>query len=71
MNNINKYFIVYGDGSNIKSSRVDVGINNNYVSINIPKEIFAEMIHLNQYSNGDSYSYTYKYYDDYRKLVEE
>lgn len=71
INNVNQYFIVYGDGSNLEFSRVDVGINNNYVSIDIPEDVFVEMININQFSNGDNYSYTYKYYDKSGKLIEE
>lgn len=71
IDNINKYFIVYGDGSNLEFSRVDVGINNNYVSINIPEDVFVEIINVNQFSNGDNYSYTYKYYDKNGKIIEE
>ncbi|MDV4150973.1 hypothetical protein R0131_09000 [Clostridium sp. AL.422] len=71
INNINQYFIVYGDGSNIEFSRVNVGINNNYVSVDIPEDVFVKIIDINQFSNGDNYSYTYKYYDKSGKLIEE
>ncbi len=71
INNINQYFIVYGDGSNLKFSKVEIGINNNYVTINIPEGMFVEIININQFSNGDNYTYTYRYYDKYGKLIEE
>lgn len=71
MKNNNQYFIVYGDGNNIDFSRVDIGINNNYVPINIPKDVFIEIIKINQYFDGDSYQYNYKYYDIYGNVVEE
>lgn len=70
INNINQYFIVYGDGRNLEFSRVDVGINDNYVSIDIPEDVFVETININQFSNGDAYSYSYKYYDKSGKLIE-
>lgn len=71
INNINQYFIVYGNGSNLEFSKVEIGINNNYVTINIPEGMFVEMININEFSNGDNYTYTYRYYDKYGKLIEE
>lgn len=62
-------FIVYGDGNNIDFSRVDFGINNNYVPIYIPEEFFAEVINQSQYYNTNHYTYTYKYYDKNGNLV--
>lgn len=35
------------------------------------EEVFAEVININQYYNGDVYTYTYKYYDTNGNLVKE
>ena len=69
--NSNQYLIAYGEGKNIDFSRVDIGINNNYVPINVPKEEFVEIIKINQYSNDKRYRFNYKYYDIYGNIVRE
>lgn len=69
-NQINQYFIVYGDGRNLEFNRVEVGINNNFVPVVIPKDIFSDVININQFANGSDYKYDYRYYDEDGNLIE-
>lgn len=71
LNYKNQYFVVYGYGNNIDYSKVDLGINNNYISINIPEDEFVEIINITKYNNENSYRYNYKYYDKNGKVVKE
>lgn len=70
-NKDNQYFIIYGDGNNIELSKVEVGINNNIVSIDIPKKEFTEIINITQYNADNRYSFTYKFYDKLGNEVEQ